>query len=77
MMGQLEVVRVIEGRVFDAESYERATISDSPAPPASGFYVVTWPEGATAISFDLGAVFAGPFATPEQANRALTEARGA
>ena len=77
MIGLLEVVRVIDGRVFDAESYERATISDSPMSPASGFYVVTWPEGCTTISFDMGAVFAGPFATPEQANKALTEARGA
>ncbi|MGA8034085.1 MAG: hypothetical protein WCB48_16995 [Casimicrobiaceae bacterium] len=77
MIGQLEVVRVIDGHVFDAESYERATISESPTPPASGFYVVAWPEGSTAIPFDMRAVFAGPFATPEQANKALTEARRA
>ena len=77
MVEQLEVVRVIDGRVFDAECYERATISDSPTPPACGFYVVTWPSGCTTIPFDAGAVFAGPFATPEQANRALAEARRA
>ena len=76
MIGQLEVVRVVDGHVFDAECYERATISDSAMPPASGFYVVTWPSGATTIPFDASAVFAGPFATPEQANKALSEARG-
>ena len=76
MIGQLEVVRVVDGRVFDAESYERATISESPSPPASGFYVVTWPSDSATVPFDVSAVFAGPFATPEQANKALTEARG-
>jgi len=75
MIGQLEVVRVVDGHVFDAECYERATIPESATPPASGFYVVTWPSGSTAIPFDASAVFAGPFATPEQANKALTEAR--
>lgn len=59
---ELEVVRVTEGcKLVDARECSRTYWRRDGKPLAEGFYVVTWPEGATRIIFNDDAVFRGPF----------------
>lgn len=59
---ELEVVRVTEGsKLVDESNCMRTYWRRDGKALAQGFYVVTWPEGATRILFNDDAVFRGPF----------------
>jgi hypothetical protein len=59
----LEIVQIVDGRLFDEECYERANVPESAKDCAPGFYAVLRPSGAASGSFDCGVTFVGPFAS--------------
>ncbi len=67
MQGKVEIVRVVDGHLFDAECYERTAMMAGPCDHASGYYVVSWPAEAKTTRFDSEAVFLGPYTSAEEA----------
>lgn len=62
-----EVVQVVGGRLFDAESYERTDALSGSFPSESGYYVIVRRSEAPASSSDARASFVGPFLSEELA----------
>ena len=67
MGAHVEIVQIVDGRVFDEECYERAVVPEAASRRAPGYYAVTWPSEGAVGRFDASAVFIGPFQTAEQA----------
>ncbi|GEM_PF-5983959 len=73
---EMQVVFVSEGfRLIDAESYQRTYRRRDALPLATGYYVVSWPPGSEAGSYDEKAVFRGPFKRRREAETNLERFR--
>jgi hypothetical protein len=62
-----EVMRLVDGRLFDAESYERSELLDASFAGAAGYYVVVWASDATRVRQSARPRFVGPFPSPDVA----------
>jgi hypothetical protein len=70
-----EIVTVINHcRLIDSRSEESMYWRRNGKGLAAGYYVVTWPAGATRRSFNEDAVFQGPFRSLADAQPALHRA---
>ncbi len=70
-----EIVTVINHcRLLDSRSEECMYWRRNGQGLAAGYYVVTWPAGATRRSFNEDAVFQGPFRSLADAHPALDRA---
>jgi hypothetical protein len=58
-----EVMRSVDGRLFDAESYERSELLDESFAGAPGYYVVVWAVDAAQPRQGARPRFMGPFPT--------------
>jgi hypothetical protein len=67
MQGPVEIIRIVDGHLFDVECYERTASMAVSCDRAAGYYVVSWPKEARNARFDSGAIFLGPYATAEEA----------
>ena len=59
-----EVMRLVDGRLFDAESYERSELLDESVAGGPGYYVVVWPADAAQAPQGTRPSFMGPFPSP-------------
>ena len=75
MERHVEIVQIVDGRVFDAECYECATVSED-APGRPGFYAVLRHAAPENRRLNCRATFIGPFASARQAESAFTAGGG-
>ena len=62
-----EVMRLIDGRLFDAESYEHTDLLSGSFAGAPGYYVVVWDFDAAPTERAVRPAFVGPFPSPDLA----------
>ena len=62
-----EVMRLVDGRLFDAESYERSELLDESFAGPPGYYVVVWTGETTPARRSARPRFMGPFPSPDLA----------
>ena len=70
-----EVMRLIEGRLFDAESYERTELLRGPFAGESGYYVVVWSSATADCPDQFLARLVGPFKSADLASNKANDLR--
>ena len=61
MYARYEIVRVVEGRLFDEDCYERTGVFEPALHSRGGFYAVLWPAEDAASRWRSPARLLGPF----------------
>jgi hypothetical protein len=70
-----EVMRLIEGRLFDAESYERTELLRGSFAGESGYYVVVWSSTTVDCPDEFLPKLVGPFKSVDLASNKANDLR--
>lgn len=73
MLVRTEVVHMVDGRLFDSESYDRTDALHGPCAGEPGYYVVLWAREPETSRGEGGAHLIGPFRSAQIANLAASD----